>query len=130
MRGYSIHFETEVEGEPLTRTVGVLADNETVVVARRAAGSNVATPELEFPLADAVRHAEAILSGDRRAITQPGGMRIVCAAAALLARVANAAGGLQEVCTPATESREGLPDGIEPAGEPGDAAEPGEAGNS
>jgi len=100
VRAFTIHFETDVAGEALTRCVGLLDDMETLVVARRAPGSNVATAELEISISEAQRLAEAILKGDRRAMTQPGATRILCAAGILFSRVSAAAGGLETVWAP------------------------------
>ena len=79
------------------RVVGLLDDRETVTVARMVAGAGLAEPELSFHLADAVLLAEAVLAGDRRAMTTPGLARTLSATAAMLFRVSNAAGALQKI---------------------------------
>jgi len=79
------------------RLVGLLDDRETVTVARMVAGNSLAEPELSFRLTDAVRLAEAVLAGDRRAMTTPGLARTLSATAAMLFRVSNAAGALQKI---------------------------------
>ncbi|MBX3580095.1 MAG: hypothetical protein KF723_23070 [Rhizobiaceae bacterium] len=111
MRAFTIHFETDVAGEALTRCVGLLDDMETLVVARRAPGGNIATAELEISISDAQRLAEAILAGDQRAKTFPAATRILCASGIMFARVSAAAGGLQTIWTPlATEELIATPD--------------------
>lgn len=78
------------------RVAGLLDDRETVVVATMVAGQGQCNAELAFALADAVRLAEAVLAGDRRAMTTPGLARTLSATAALLFRVSLAAGALQK----------------------------------
>lgn len=77
------------------RVVGLLDDRETVAIAQMVAGQAVAETELSFRLTHALRLAEAVLAGDRRAMTTPGLARTLSATAALLFRVSHAAGAFQ-----------------------------------
>ncbi len=77
------------------RVAGLLDDRETVAIATMVAGQHVAETELSFRLTDALRLAEAVLAGDRRAMTTPGLARTLSATAALLFRVSHAAGAFQ-----------------------------------
>lgn len=79
------------------RVVGLLGDNETVAIALMVAGEPVAQAELGFSLTDGLRLAEAVLAGDRRAMTTPGLARMLSATAALLFRVSQAAGAFQTI---------------------------------
>lgn len=79
------------------RVVGLLDDRETVAIAQMVAGEPVAQTELSFRLTDAQRLAEAVLAGDRRAMTTPGLARMLSATAALLFRVSHAAGAFQTI---------------------------------
>ncbi len=84
------------EGGHFRRVVALSEDGTSLVVATMTAGEGVATTELTFRLDEARALAERVLSGDRRAMTQPGLARILSATAALLFRVSLAAGAIQE----------------------------------
>ncbi|GAA2871779.1 hypothetical protein GGQ99_000984 [Aminobacter niigataensis] len=79
------------------RVVGLLDDRQTVAIATMVSGQAVAEHELSFRLDDGLRLAEAVLAGDRRAMTQPGLARTLSATAALLFRVSHAAGAFQTI---------------------------------
>lgn len=85
----------EVKAAHLRRVVGLMPDNETVVVAAMVAGAGQAKTETAYTLAEAVEIAEACLSGERRALTTPGLARILSSAVAILFRVSLSRGGLQ-----------------------------------
>lgn len=73
------------------RVVGML-DDGSFAVAVMTAGAGQAEAENEFRIDDVVKLAEACLSGDRRALTQPGLARYLCGAVLVLAKAGHAAG--------------------------------------
>lgn len=79
----------------LRRVVGLLDDDQTVVVAKHVAGQNTAETEISFALGHAAELAHACLAGNRRALTTPGLARILSSTVAVLLRVSLAAGGVK-----------------------------------
>ena len=90
------------------RVAGLLPGNSAIGVARVTAGDETGLCELSFEIGEAAALAEQVLAGDRRAITTPGLARILSATAAVLFRVAHAAGALDH--QPAFEEPDGRGD--------------------
>lgn len=81
----------------LHRMAGLLSNLETIVVATAPADADQVAAELTFTISDAVKLAEAVLGGERRAVTTPGLARRLSAFALVLFRVCHAANALQNI---------------------------------
>ena len=87
-----------ISGNTARRRFAALAeDRETIAVAAGQAGDAYAEREHELSHGDAQKLAEAVLSGDRRAVTTPGLARKLSAFALVLFRVCRAANALQHI---------------------------------